>query len=96
VTSRSHSAEVAVVTGCSLSFQLALCVAYPMPAWRKDVEDNAAAASSMVSDSWWTPRLDCNNLHRPARLPASVLQANSALVLAAAVAVDPRSMMRAS
>lgn len=39
---------------------------------------------------------DCSSRLRPAMLPASVLQANSRSVSAVAVAVDPRSMMRAS
>lgn len=64
--------------------------------WRKDAEDSAAGASSRARDSWWTPHSDCNTRHRPAMLPASVPQANSRSVSAAAVAVDPRSMMRAS
>lgn len=96
VTSRSRSAVAAVAIEYSLSSRSAPCVAYPTPGWRKDAADSAAAASSRARDSWWTPRSDCSSLHRPAMLPASVLQASSASVSAAAVAVDPRSMMQAS
>lgn len=96
VTLRSHSAEAVVAVEYSLSFLLVLCAAYPTPAWHKDAEDNAVEASSRARDSWWTLHSGCNIRLRPAMLPASVLQANSRLVSAAAVAVDPRSMMRAS
>lgn len=51
VTLQSHSTEAAVAIGYSLSYHLVLRVAYQMPAWRKDAEDNVAAANNMVSDS---------------------------------------------
>lgn len=95
-TSWSRSIAVAVAIEYSLSSRLALYAAYPTPESRKDAEDNAVAVSNRARDSWWTPHSDCNIRHRPAMLPASVLQVNSASVSAAAVAVDPRSMMRAS
>lgn len=96
-TSWSRSIAVAVAIECNLSSRSVLYAAYhPTPAWHKDAGDNAVAVSSRARDSWWTPHSDCNIRHRPAMLPASVLQANSASVSAAAVAVDPRSMMRAS
>lgn len=95
-TSSLRSAGVAVAVEYSLSSRLVPRVAYRMPERRKDAADNAAEVSNRARDSWWTPRSDCSSLHRPAMLPASVRQANSELVSAAAVAVDPRSMMRAS
>lgn len=96
VTLRSRLTEVAVVIGCSLSSPLVPYVAYPRPGWHKDAADNVAEANSKARDNWWMLHSDCNNLHRPATRPALVLQANSESVLAVAVAVDPRSMMRAS
>lgn len=95
-TSRSRLIVAAVVVEYSLSFLLAPYVAYRMPEWHKGVADNVVGASSTARDSWWTPRSDCNSLHRPAMPPATVLQANSRSVSVAAVAVDPRSMMRAN
>lgn len=95
-TWRSRSIAAAVAIACSLSSRWALYAAYLTPVWHKDAEDNAVAVSNRARDSWWTPHSDCNSRHRPAMLPASVLQANSASVSAAAVAVDPRSMMQAS
>lgn len=71
-------------------------VVYRMPEWRKDAADNAAEVSNRARDSWWTPRSDCNSLHRPAMLPALVRQVNSVSVSVVVVVVDPRSMMRAS
>lgn len=96
VTLWSHLAEVVVAVEYSLSSLSVLHAAYSMPAWHKDAEDNVVEASSKARDSWWTLHSDCNIRHRPAMLPASVLQANSRSVSAVAVAVDPRSMMRAS
>lgn len=95
-TSWSRSIAAAAAIGYSLSSRSALYAASPRPAWHRDAEDNAAAVSNRARDSWWTPHSDCNIRPRPATPPASVLQANSASVSAAAVAVDPRSMMRAS
>lgn len=95
-TSRSRSIAVAVAIEYSLSSRSVLYAAYPTPASHRDAGDNAVAVSNRARDSWWTPHSGCSSRHRPAMLPASVLQANSASVSAAAVAVDPRSMMRAS
>lgn len=92
----SRSAGVAVAIGYSLSSLLVPGAVYWTLEWRKDAADSAAEVSNRAQDSWWTPRLDCSSLHRPATLPASVRQANSESVSAVVVAVDPRSMMRAS
>lgn len=96
VTSWSRLAEAVVAVEYSLSSLLVLYAAYPTPARHKDAEDNVVEANSKVRDSWWTLHSDCSIRHRPAMLPASVLQANLRSVSAAAVAVDPRSMMQAS
>lgn len=95
-TSRSRLIVAAVAVEYSLSFRLAPYAAYRMPGWRKGAADNVVGASSTAWDSWWTPRSDCNSPHRPAMPPASVLRASSRSAAVAAVAADPRSMMRAS
>lgn len=96
VTLWLHLAEAVVAVEYSLSSLSVLDAACSTPAWHKDVEDNAVEVSSRARDSWWMLHSDCNIRHRPATLPASVLQVNSRSVSAAAVTVDPRSMMRAS
>lgn len=96
VTSWLHLTEAAVAVEYSLSSLLVLYAASPRPGWHKGAEDNAVEASSKVQDSWSTLHSDCSIRHRPAMLPASVLQASWRSVLVVAVAVDPRSMMRAS